>query len=59
MSAPTLLPAWAVPGASDAPAIRRPGFVLLTQVELRKMTDTRAGRWLLIAIGLIGIFGVR
>lgn len=30
----------------------RPGLGRLTAVELRKMTDTRAGFWLLVAIGL-------
>lgn len=29
------------------------GFARLVRVELRKLVDTRAGRWLLIAIGLI------
>jgi ABC-2 type transport system permease protein len=29
---------------------RRPGLVRLTKVELRKMTDTRSGFWLLLAV---------
>jgi ABC-2 type transport system permease protein len=31
----------------------RPGFARLTAVELRKMTDTRAGFWLLLAVGVL------
>ncbi|MFY1574674.1 ABC transporter permease [Verrucosispora sp. WMMD703] len=31
----------------------RPSLVRLTVVELRKLVDTRAGRWLLITIGLV------
>lgn len=44
------------PGASGSGAARprartgRPGLARLTAVELRKLTDTRAGRWLLAAI---------
>ncbi|GGM21647.1 hypothetical protein GCM10011608_02850 [Micromonospora sonchi] len=34
-------------------AERRPSFARLTLVEARKLVDTRAGRWLLITIGLI------
>ncbi|GAB3954766.1 hypothetical protein GCM10027614_62440 [Micromonospora vulcania] len=33
--------------------VRRPSLARLTVVELRKLVDTRAGRWLLITIGLI------
>ncbi|MGW3616711.1 ABC transporter permease [Micromonospora arida] len=33
--------------------VRRPSLLRLTTVELRKLVDTRAGRWLLITIGLI------
>ncbi|MCG5459809.1 ABC transporter permease [Micromonospora sp. PSH03] len=33
--------------------VRRPSLLRLTGVELRKLVDTRAGRWLLITIGLI------
>ncbi|MEU4550707.1 ABC transporter permease [Micromonospora violae] len=33
--------------------VRRPSLLRLTHVELRKLVDTRAGRWLLITIGLI------
>ncbi|MET8550202.1 ABC transporter permease [Micromonospora zamorensis] len=33
--------------------VRRPSLLRLTVVELRKLVDTRAGRWLLITIGLI------
>jgi ABC-type transport system involved in multi-copper enzyme maturation permease subunit len=44
----------------DEPAKRRAipapaSLVRLTTVELRKMYDTRAGRWLLIAIGLAAL----
>lgn len=34
-------------------AVRRPSLLRLTAVELRKLVDTRAGRWLLITIGLV------
>ncbi|MFJ5616794.1 ABC transporter permease [Micromonospora sp. NPDC093243] len=34
------------------PGLRRPSLLRLTGVELRKLTDTRAGLWLLITIGL-------
>lgn len=37
----------------DPAAARRPSMVRLTVVELRKLVDTRAGRWLLITIGLV------
>ncbi|MET7706997.1 ABC transporter permease [Micromonospora sp. NPDC005413] len=33
--------------------VRRPSLLRLTVVELRKLVDTRAGRWLLITIGLV------
>ncbi|MDM4721540.1 ABC transporter permease [Micromonospora sp. WMMA1363] len=33
----------------------RPSMARLTSVELRKLTDTRAGRWLLATIGLIAV----
>ncbi|WP_435204636.1 ABC transporter permease [Micromonospora sp. bgisy143] len=33
--------------------VRRPSLLRLTAVELRKLVDTRAGRWMLITIGLI------
>ncbi|MFG1887542.1 ABC transporter permease [Micromonospora sp. NPDC049051] len=35
------------------PDLRRPSLFRLTGVELRKLVDTRAGLWLLIAIGLL------
>ncbi|WP_433285657.1 ABC transporter permease [Micromonospora sp. CA-244673] len=35
------------------PAATGPSLARLTGVELRKLTDTRAGRWLLITIGLV------
>ncbi|MET8838068.1 ABC transporter permease [Micromonospora sp. NPDC004540] len=43
---------------APAPALRRPAatgpsLARLTGVELRKLADTRAGRWLLITIGLV------
>ncbi|WP_405426875.1 ABC transporter permease [Micromonospora sp. NBC_00617] len=34
-------------------AVRRPSLLRLTVVELRKLVDTRAGRWLLITIALL------
>lgn len=34
------------------PSVARPSLLTLTGVELRKLADTRAGRWLLIVIGL-------
>ncbi|MFG3642275.1 ABC transporter permease [Micromonospora sp. NPDC047762] len=33
--------------------VRRPSLLRLSAVEMRKLVDTRAGRWLLIAIGLV------
>ncbi|MEU8127676.1 ABC transporter permease [Micromonospora sp. NPDC049049] len=33
--------------------VRRPSLLRLSAVEVRKLVDTRAGRWLLITIGLI------
>ncbi|RFU38815.1 ABC transporter permease [Actinomadura logoneensis] len=41
---------------SQAPA--RPPLTRLTLVELRKMTDTRAGRWLLAIIALVAVAAV-
>ncbi|TDB70751.1 ABC transporter permease [Micromonospora sp. KC723] len=35
------------------PATSGPSLARLTEVELRKLTDTRAGRWLLGVIGLV------
>ncbi|WP_435829837.1 ABC transporter permease [Micromonospora costi] len=35
------------------PGVRRPSLLRLTAVELRKLSDTRAGLWLLITIGLV------
>jgi ABC-2 type transport system permease protein len=40
-----------LPRRADA----RPGFARLTAVELRKMTDTRAGFWLLLAVVLLTV----
>jgi ABC-2 type transport system permease protein len=53
MSAPTMLPAWAAPGETPAAKITGPSMLRLTRIELRKMADTRAGRWFLIIIALI------
>jgi ABC-2 type transport system permease protein len=39
----------------ESGADRRPGIGRLTAVELRKMTDTRSGFWLPIAIGTISL----
>lgn len=47
MSAVTVTPALDVSGTPPVP------FARLVSVELRKMYDTRAGLWLLVAIGLI------
>jgi ABC-type transport system involved in multi-copper enzyme maturation permease subunit len=41
------------PTTLDLTEARQISLAGLTRVELRKMADTRAGRWLLIAIGLI------
>lgn len=43
--------------AHPAP-LARPPLPRLTRVELRKMTDTRAGFWLLLAIGLTALAAV-
>ena len=49
----------ALPNGAKMPAARRPApttavpFTRLVHVELRKMLDTRAGRWLLIGIGAV------
>ncbi|GAB3266214.1 ABC transporter permease [Kineosporia babensis] len=53
MSAPTTLPAWAVPGATQDTKVSRPGIARLTWIELRKMGNTRAGRWLLTVVALL------
>ncbi|MFI5955154.1 ABC transporter permease [Cryptosporangium sp. NPDC051539] len=37
----------------DVTAGKRPSLGRLTLVELRKMADTRAGRWLLASVGLV------
>ena len=37
------------------PALARPSLPQLVRIELRKSWDTRAGRWLLIAIGLAAL----
>ncbi|GAA2591067.1 ABC transporter permease [Actinomadura fulvescens] len=44
--------------AITAPALlkpARPSLLRLTAVEVRKMTDTRSGRWLLILMGLTAV----
>jgi hypothetical protein len=51
----------AVPAESSYPAIDfgpRQGFLRLVQIELRKMVDTRSGRWLLFAILALSITGL-
>lgn len=40
------------PGPPAGTDVAAPGLGTLTRVELRKSWDTRAGRWLLLAIGL-------
>ncbi|MFJ6195414.1 ABC transporter permease [Micromonospora sp. NPDC092111] len=41
------------PASTVRPAVPGPSLARLTGVELRKLADTRAGRWLLATIGLI------
>ncbi|MEU4712155.1 ABC transporter permease [Micromonospora purpureochromogenes] len=43
----------AAPAVTVRPAPPGPSLVRLTEVELRKLADTRAGSWLLATIGLI------
>lgn len=43
---------------ADSPASARPGLARLTRVELRKMTDTRAGFWLLATTALLSVAAV-
>ncbi|MFF5177681.1 ABC transporter permease [Micromonospora sp. NPDC000316] len=52
MTTTTAPAAGAVAPPQHAP-VRRPSLLRLTGVELRKLVDTRAGRWLLITIGLV------
>ncbi|MBM0234732.1 ABC transporter permease [Micromonospora sp. STR1_7] len=52
MTTTTAPAAGAVAPRQHAPA-HRPSLLRLTVVELRKLVDTRAGRWLLITIGLV------
>jgi ABC-2 type transport system permease protein len=51
MSATTVARPLALPARSH----ERPGLVRLTAVELRKMTDTRAGFWLQLAVALLTV----
>lgn len=51
MSAATI----AHPAALAARSSERPGLARLTAVELRKMTDTRAGFWLQLAVVLLTV----
>ncbi len=44
--------------APAAPAVARTPLWRLTAVELRKMVDTRSGRWLLAVIGLLATVAV-
>jgi ABC-type transport system involved in multi-copper enzyme maturation permease subunit len=53
MSAATLTARTDDPGYIDVSATPRPSFARLVGVEVRKMADTRAGMWLLIAIAVI------
>lgn len=50
MSATTL-----EPGMIDISQSKRPSMAKLVTVEVRKMTDTRAGLWLLLAIAIITV----
>jgi hypothetical protein len=43
----------ALAAGAPRPALRRPSALRMTRVELRKMTDTRAGFWLLAITGLL------
>ncbi|WP_110206150.1 ABC transporter permease [Nocardioides daejeonensis] len=43
------------PGMIDISGTSRPSLAKLVQVEIRKMADTRAGLWLLIAIGAVTV----
>ncbi|MFG1650851.1 ABC transporter permease [Micromonospora sp. NPDC049275] len=52
MTTTTVPAADAVAPRQHTPA-RRPSLLRLTVVELRKLVDTRAGRWLVITIGLL------
>lgn len=52
MTTTTVSPTTSPAGPASHPALRRPGLARLTGVELRKLTDTRAGYWLLIVIAL-------
>jgi ABC-2 type transport system permease protein len=45
----------AVPAAPSRTAATRPGLGRLTLVELRKMTDTRAGFWLLVSTAALTV----
>ena len=46
------------PAAARRAEPRRPSLLHLTAVELRKSTDTRAGRWLLVAVGVLALAGL-
>lgn len=52
MSAATVVPALDVSGTPAVPLTR------IVKVELRKMGDTRAGMWLLVAIGAISVITI-
>ncbi|WP_067428658.1 ABC transporter permease [Nocardioides jensenii] len=43
------------PGYIDISESHRPSFLRLVGVEIRKMTDTKAGLWLLIVIGAVTV----
>src|SRR5690606_37538154 len=45
-------------GPASNAAGRAPSLARLVAVELRKSVDTRAGRWLLVVIGLLGVAAV-
>jgi len=49
----TTAPAPAAPAVAHRAERRPPSLLRLTEVELRKLADTRAGYWLLIVIGLL------
>ena len=55
MSAVTVTSPAASESVPRSAADRRPPLLRLTRVELRKAVDTRAGLWLLIVIGALGV----
>lgn len=46
------------PSPADSAAERTPSLARLTRIELRKMVDTRSGRWLLTTVALLGLLAL-